>query len=147
MKAFFLVVAFLTASTAFAQDSTCNSAKQKVILEKIEDFKIKVRAFDKDENIDTTLKYRIVYKHQKDQRQVLPKKEWVNTLCVQEYANKKGQHLSDIKAALTKIADRKFKIQSYQQGNYLIMTSLINYEGDQTSWFSSHSYYFEKSAE
>jgi len=147
MKAIFLLLALFTANAVYSQDSTCNSVKEKLILEKIEAFKTKVRAFDKDESVDTTIKYRIVYKHQKDQRQVLPKKDWVNTLCVQEYNSKKGQTLSEIKAALTKIADRKFKIQSYQQSNYLIMTSLINYEGDQTSWFSSHSYYFEKAAE
>jgi len=144
MKAFFILLALFTANTVFSQDSTCNSIKQKLILEKIEAFKTKVRAFDKDESVDTTIKYRLVYKHQKDQRQVLPKKDWLNTLCVQEYNSNKGQSLTEIKTALAKIADRKFKIQSYQQGNYLIMTSLINYEGDQTSWFSSHSYYFEK---
>lgn len=147
MRFLFMLFALFTSSVLFAQDSTCNSAKQKEILQKIETFKTKVRALELDGTVDTSLKYRIVFKHQKDQRQVLPKKDWVNTLCVQQYDTKKGYTLSEIRASLTKIADRKFKTQSYQHGDYLIMTSLINYEGEQTSWFSSHSYYFEKSAE
>ncbi len=130
--------------TVCAQDTTCNKLKEKEILTEIEALKTKLRAMEYDATVDTTVKYQIIYKYQKDQRQVLPKKDWVNTLCVQRYDKKEGKPLTDIKLALTNIADRKFKMQSYDHGKYLVLSSLINLEGDQTSWFSSHSYYFMK---
>lgn len=141
-----LVFLFILCDHIRAQQTDCNTTHTKEIDLEIKILQAQLKAIKIISSIDSTAKYRIIYKEYRSSIQHNPHGPWMSDDCLQKYND--GDTLSYAQAVslFMKLSQTKLLIYPpVNHGNkYLTMSYRWFYIGDQTSWRGTVNAYFKR---
>jgi hypothetical protein len=136
----FLVVQVLNMHYVHSQDLSCNAEKTNEIENEIEQLKCKIDSLTKYSMVDTTAKYKILFKEQRGATQLSPFGSWIKNVCLQKYMSADSLKYSQILSGRYIL----FGSRTNYGNKYLVISYYDYYTGNQTSWWNSGTFYFQK---